>query len=419
MMKKECTILPCLISLSFLLLSALPAMADTPNETVLYSFAGSASGANPYANLAVDSTGALYGTTGGGGNSVNCNLGSGCGTVFQLTQQNGVWTETVLYSFQGASTGDGSGPQAGLVIKTGALYGTTSSGGAYGYGTAFKLTPPPQPGGAWTESVLYSFKGGTDGSYPASGVIFDGTSLVGTTPFGGASNFGTVYELTPPTKKGAPWVETILYNFTGRADGGKPYGSLILKTKALYGTVLDGGPSGQGAVFELAAPAVKGQAWTYSVLYGFSGGADGGKPYANVIFGKSGVLCGTTGLGGAGGFGTVFELVPGKSGAPWTEKVLYSFGGGPDGSYARYGVVADTAGNLYGTTGVGSINSGVVFKLTYPKTGAWPESVLWTFTGAGDGGSPTAGLVLSNGVLFGTTSSGGQYQAGTVFSVIP
>jgi uncharacterized repeat protein (TIGR03803 family) len=410
-------IVPCVLSAIFLMLSALTAMAAT-SETVLYSFPGSGSGSNPYANLVADTTGDLYGTTGGGGSSANCNLGSGCGTIFELTQQVGVWTETVLYSFQGVSTGDGSGPQAGLVLKTGALYGTTSSGGAYGYGTAFKLTPPAQPGGAWTESVLYSFKGGTDGSYPASGVIFDGTSLVGTTPLGGSSNFGTVFELTPPKKKGAPWTESILYNFTGRADGGKPYSGLILKLKSLYGTVLDGGPSGQGAVFELTFPAVAGNPWTYTVLYGFTGGSDGGKPYASVIFGKAGVLYGTTGLGGSGGYGTVFRLTP-HTGAPWTESVLYSFGGGPDGSYARYGVVTDTKGNLYGTTGVGTTNSGVVFQLTPAKTGPWPETVLWTFTGGSDGGNPTAGLILNGTLLYGTTSSGGQYSKGTVFSVVP
>ena len=242
--------------------------------------------------------------------------------------------------------------------------------------------------------------------------------MVGTTPFGGSSNFGTVFELTPPKTKTAPWTETILYNFTGRADGGKPYSGLVLKLKSLYGTVLDGGPSGQGAVFELTPPAVAGNPWTYTVLYGFTGGTDGGKPYSGVIFGKAGVLYGTTGLGGSGGYGTVFALTP-HTGKPWTESVLYSFGGGPDGSYARYGVVADTTGNLYGATGVGTNNSGVIFKLTSSKTVPWPQTVLWTFTGGSDGGNPTAGLVLHGTLLYGTTSAGGEYSQGTVFSVVP
>ena len=253
---------------------------------MLYSFPGGGSGENPYANLVADSTGAFYGTTGGGGNSSQCNLGSGCGTVFVVSPP--AWTETVLYSFQGSSTGDGSGPQAGLVFdKLGALYGTTGSGGANGAGTVFKLTPPAVKGGAWVETVLYSFKGGADGSNPAAGVIFDGTSLVGTTPLGGASSFGTVFEITPPKKKGGPWTEAILYSFTGRADGGKPYSGLLLKAKSLYGTTLDGGPSSQGAVFEVTPPAVAGGAWTETVLYGFTGHADGGKPYAGLVAGKA------------------------------------------------------------------------------------------------------------------------------------
>ena len=395
------------------------AAAPAPIENVLYSFPGGGSGANPYGGLVADSTGALYGTTGGGGGSTQCNLGSGCGTVFMLSPP--AWTETVLYSFQGVNTGDGAGPQSGLVLKTGALYGTTASGGAFGYGTVFKLAPPAVAGGAWTESVLYSFKGGADGANPASGLIFDGTALVGTTPAGGSSSFGTVFELTPPKKKGAAWPESILYNFTGRGDGGKPYAGLVLKTKVLYGTTLDGGPSSQGAVFTLTPPAVAGGTWTENVIYGFTGGTDGGKPYSGVIFGKAGVLYGTTGLGGTGGYGTVFALTPSKTGSTWTESVLYSFGGGPDGAYARYGVVVDAKGNLYGTTGVGTGNSGVVFELTPPvqKGGVWIETPLWTFTGGSDGGAATAGVALDAGVLYGTTSLGGQYAKGTVFSVTP
>jgi uncharacterized repeat protein (TIGR03803 family) len=404
--------------LLFVLALAASALAQTP-ETVLYNFPGGADGSNPYAGLIADSSGSLYGTTGEGGNSSQCSMGSGCGTVFMLTAP--AWTPTILYSFQGVNTGDGSGPQASLVFdKKGALYGTTSSGGKYGAGTVFKLAPPAQQGGNWTETVLYSFSGGNDGSNPASGLIFDGTALCGTTPFGGSSGFGIVFELTP-TKK-LPWKETVLYNFTGLEDGGRPYAGLVLKTKALYGTTLDGGPSGEGSVFELAPPAIAGGPWTESVLYGFTGGSDGGKPYSGLVLGKAGVWYGTTGLGGSGGYGTVFQLTPPKAGGVWTESVLYSFGGGPDGAYARYGVVLDAKGNLYGTTGVGPDNAGVVFEVTPTvknKIVTWSESVLWSFTGGGDGGDTTAGVVLDGGVLYGTTSLGGAFGDGTVFSVVP
>jgi uncharacterized repeat protein (TIGR03803 family) len=303
--------------------------------------------------------------------------------------------------------------------STGALYGTTASGGKYGDGTVFKLTPPAVAGGTWTESVLYSFKGGSAGSNPASGLIFDGTALVGTTPYGGSSGFGVVFKLTPKAK--VPWTEAILYNFTGLADGGRPYAGLVLDAKALYGTVLDGGQYSEGAVFKLTPGAKASEPWTESVLYSFTGFTDGGKPYAAVIFAKSGVLYGTTGLGGSAGYGTVFQLTPPKTGTVWTESVLYSFTGGSDGSYARYGVISDTAGNLYGTTGVGASNDGVVFELTPPAKsgGAWTESVLWSFTGGSDGGDTTAGLLLSGGELYGTTSLGGQNSDGTVFSVVP
>jgi uncharacterized repeat protein (TIGR03803 family) len=403
--------------LIFPIVLVLAASAFASNETVLYSFPGGASGANSYAGLVADSNGSLYGTTGGGGSSTKCNLGSGCGTVFVLTAPS--WKETVLYSFQGQTGNDGSGPQAGLIFdSTGALYGTTASGGKLGFGTVFKLTPPAAPGGAWTETILYSFKGAATGANPASGLIFDGTALVGTTPYGGKDNFGTVFKLTP-TKK-APWTEAILYNFTGLADGGRPYAGLLLNGKILYGTTLDGGPSSQGAVFQLSPPAGTVKTWTETVIYGFTGGVDGGKPYSDVTLGKTGILYGTTGLGGTHGYGTVFELTPGKTGAPYTESVLYSFSGGTDGAYARYGVIEDAAGNLYGTTGVGASNAGVVFELIAPTgSGAWKESILWSFTGSADGGDTTAGLLLSEGMLYGTTSLGGQYSDGTVFSAVP
>jgi uncharacterized repeat protein (TIGR03803 family) len=407
----------------FVFLLVASALAATPTETVLYSFPGGISGSNPYGGLILDSSGNLYGTTGEGGNSTQCNLGSGCGTVFMLsppTGTNTTWTETVLYSFQG-TTKDGSGPQAGLIFDSkGALYGTTSSGGASGYGTVFKLTPPATQGGAWTESILYSFKGGTDGSDPACGLIFDSKgALYGTTPIGGADNFGIAFKLTAPTK-GTTWVETILYTFKGLSDGGKPYAGLIFKGSSLYGTTLDGGASSQGAVFELTPPAKQGGAWTESVIYSFTGGTDGGKPYASLLL-NGGNLYSTTGLGGSGGYGTVFKLTAPKTGSTtWVESVLFDFSGGPAGSYARSGLVFDSTGDLYGTTGVGTGNSGVVFELTKPKTGTvWTETVLWTFSGGGDGGDSTAGLAISGTTLYGTTSLGGQYAKGTVFEVVP
>lgn len=404
---------------AFILIFATSVLAAS-TETVLYSFPGGADGANSYGGLILDSAGNLYGTTAAGGSSTQCTLGTGCGTVFKLTPTSGSWTETVLYNFQGQTKKDGAGPQATLVFDSaGALYGTTSSGGANGDGAVFKLTPPASGGTTWTESVLYSFKGGNDGSNPSSALIFDAKgALYGTTPFGGANGFGIAFKLTPPTK-GTAWPETILYTFKGLSDGGKSYGALVLRNGALFGTTLDGGVSAEGAVFELT-PAKAGQPWTETVIYSFTGGNDGGKPYANLVLDKAGSLYGTTGLGGSGGYGTVFKLKAPTTGTTWTESVLYSFGGGPDGSYPRSGIVFDAKGDIYSTRGVGTTNSGVVFELTPPKTGTvWTETPLWTFTGGNDGGDSTAGLTIKGTTLYGTTSLGGQYSKGTVFEVIP
>ena len=162
MTHKKRTFVPCALAVMFILLGALTVMAAT-TETVLYSFAGSGSGSNPYANLIADTSGNLYGTTGGGGSSANCNLGSGCGTIFELSLQSGVWTQTVLYSFQARPLAMALDRKPVSSSKAGALYGTTASGGATGHGTVFELAPPPKTGGAWTETVLDSFAGGTDG----------------------------------------------------------------------------------------------------------------------------------------------------------------------------------------------------------------------------------------------------------------
>lgn len=175
----------------------------------LYSFTGqNGDGAYPVAALIMTSSGALYGTTTQGGydNPLCTDVGLvGCGTVFELAMSpGGVWTETVLYSFTGQN-GDGALPMAGLVEgKDGALYGTTAAGGSGpcffnslpGCGTVFKLTPPAAPGDAWTEAVIHSFIV-TDGGHPSSTLLEKNGALYGTTTLGGASGWGTVFELTP------------------------------------------------------------------------------------------------------------------------------------------------------------------------------------------------------------------------------
>ena len=143
----------------------------------------------------------------------------------------------------------------------GNLYGTTIGGGASDAGTVFELMPPASHGGPWTETVMHAFTGGSDGGYPFGSLIADQGNLYGTTFSGGASKAGTVFELTPPAAAGGTWTETVLHAFTGGSDGGYPYAGLIagkgiLDTTifGLYGTTFAGGASDGGTVFELLEP---------------------------------------------------------------------------------------------------------------------------------------------------------------------
>ena len=270
------------------------------------------------------------------------------------------------------------------------------------------IVPQAAHAQGYKESVLYSFAGGTDGTEPLfSGVIRDPAgNLYGTTYSGGASNYGTVFKVDTSGN------ETVLYSFTGRADGRTPYAGLVRDPAGrLYGTTYNGGlrsamcASGCGVVFEVAANGQE------KVLHRFSGGTDGALPIGGLIRDAAGNLYGTTQMGGASGSGTVFKLD-----ASGVETVLYSFAGLPDGQYPFAGLIRDSAGNFYGTTSNGgAIGFGTVFKLD----AAGHETVLYSFTGGSDGGSPQAPVLRDkNGNLYGTTFLGGaNYGVGTVFKV--
>jgi uncharacterized repeat protein (TIGR03803 family) len=270
----------------------------------LYSFVGgTVDGASPYASLIMDSTGNLYGTTIAGG-SGSCS--GGCGTVFKLAPNgSGGYTESVLYSFAGG-TADGATPYAGLVMDSVAnFYGTTTAGGnnscSGGCGTVFKLAP--NGSGGYVESVLYSFKGGnSDGANPYAALIMDSPgNLYGTTRTGGGvTGAGTVFRLAP---SGGGYSESVLYPLP---DGvaGAPYGSLLMDNSGtLYGTASEGGSSdcssGCGVVFKLAPNGAGG--YIGSIYYQFlSGSNDGGIPYGGLIKDSTGNLYGTTVAGGSG-----------------------------------------------------------------------------------------------------------------------
>ena len=322
--------------------------STTGLQGVVYSFAGGADGANPEAGLLMKG-GILYGTTVGGGPS-------GAGTVFEVTTAG---KETVLYSFTGGA--DGGSPEATLISDSaGNLYGTTFSGGTSGKGTVFKLVRPTVTGAKWTEQALYSFGAGTDGANPVASVTFDKAgNIYGTTSAGGLYSYGTVFQLKP---SGSTWTENILYEFQLMNDGGIPYGGVtFLNTSTLVGTATDGGEGGAnggGTVFELTQ--LSGGGWTFKVINSLAGWGISGT-YRTILH-SSGKIYATTHCDGAHNAGTVYELTP--SGNSWNYKLLYQFTGGTDGLFSFSNLVFDNQGYLWGTTNGGGKNGyGVVFKV--------------------------------------------------------
>jgi len=365
-------------------------------------------------------------------------------------------SESVLYNFPASAH-----PYDRLTIPpTGGLYGTT-----YGYsqdGTVFDLV---EKRGKWSAHTVLSFNG-SNGANPYSGLTQDANgALYGTTVSGGAYGAGTVFELTGSNQ------DTVLYSFTGASDGENPYGDLVVDktTGTIYGTTVSEGAAGCGTAFQLVK---SGNSWTESTIHTFKGDADGCNPQAGLHVNKDGELFGVTPYGGTSGVGTVFELTE-KNGA-WSESVLYSFTGRPDGATpsdldldaatgAVYGVTSaggtagegvafelsethkiwretvifnfasgagsepfglhmdQAAGILYGTTGYGgSAGSGTVFELS-PNGGSWTESVLHSFGQSGDGTHPWArpSEDPTTGYLYGTTEAGGTNGGGTVYQIIP
>jgi uncharacterized repeat protein (TIGR03803 family) len=394
----------------------LPEAKTSWTESVLHGFGG-VDGGFPYSSL-LDVKGTLYGTTTAGGASYPSVIPDssggfmGYGAVFSLVPQGSTYNETLLYSFAGAPA-DGSNPYAGVISDTkGAVYGTTLDGGTNGFGTVFKLTPG---GSGYTERILYSFAGYKkgDGSFPYAGLLMDKSgSLYGATQTGGSKvcrgGCGTVFKLTP-TASG--YSESILYAFLGKNDGEDPYGTLVADSLgALYGTTYAGGSAGFGTVFKLTP---SGSGYTERVLYTFSGGTDGSEPVAGVAISKTGVLYGSTYLGGSpvceGGCGTVFSLTP--SGSNYTLATLYNFAAPGDGHLLYGGVVLGKKGAVYGTTYYGGSNCkptgcGTVFELV-PRGSGYVEQTTYSFNGNTDGSFPGGTLMYEKGTLFGTTYSGG------------
>lgn len=352
--------------------------------STLYSFRGSSDGYEPYESLLRDGAGNLYGTTTYGGTG-NCNgNNSGCGTLYKLSPAG---TLTVLHTFNGNQ--DGATPPPGRLVADGRgnIYGTTAYGGHNGFGVVYELSR----GG--NETVLYTFASPPDGNTPMAGMVLDAAkhALYGTTEFGDSCPYGSIFGIGCGTVyKLSASGETRLYNFTGAQDGASPNQNLVMDSAGnLYGTSEEGGdvncslpgipgataaarwsnhplmgstPPGCGTVFKVDA-----QTGQETVLYSFTGGADGSFPASGVVLDSAGNLYGaTTGGGDAncnpnyGGCGTIFKLD-----ARGNFTVLHTFTG-PEGAEPEWGsLLLDSAGNIYGTTGSGGTNNnGVVFRIT-------------------------------------------------------
>jgi uncharacterized repeat protein (TIGR03803 family) len=389
--------------------TVLAVRAAAADEQIIYNFSGSPDGSSPLFNLMQDGAGNLYGITFSGG----VYGPDYTGTAFQLSQQNGVWRDSVLHSFGGP--GDTSEPNGTLIMdKAGNLYGVADYGNGGRIGdSVYELSPDGQ--GNWTETILKTWEGQPA---PIGSLALDAAgNLYGVNQYGGGTHCqfgcGVVFELSPPVgnakKRKSKWTYTILYRFQGPkyGDGAYPNGSLIFDAAGnLYGTTQYGGAYGKGKwngnVFELS-PGLNG--WTEKILYSFGGyAADAAFPNAGLIFDEAGNLYGTTFSGGSYEWGTAFELSP-KNGS-WTESVIYSFLGLGDGG-GPWAPVTLHNGNLYGTTFYGGNQpdgngDGVVFELT-PAGGSWTENVLYTFAGPPDDGS----IQRNTGVMF--DSSGNLY----------
>ena len=429
------------------------AIAARPTEQVLYRFAGGEDGADPVAGLVADSGGNLYGTTFAGGGS-GCG-GAGCGTAFELSPKDGGgWSETVLTEFVGGN--DGAEPVAGLIMDSeGNLYGTTSQGGGTGCqgsgcGIVFALTPDNV---GWKRIDLYHFKGnpaleGKGDVASPNGLVFAGNGdLYGFGLQGGwcvtqghlSRCSGGAFTLRSPSKAEGKWKETVIYRFKGLTALSQPQGAPVFDADGnLYG--LAENPN-YGSVFALQPPSGTG-AWTEHRLYTFQGGNDGGYTAPGLVFDADGNLYGATeGYVPASVPGSVFELTPAKKGK-WDETTLATFAGTSGGDDLPAGPALGTGGLVYGTAEAGGANNlGVVYELSAPALrakrsgggvehrdavrdggGTWSETVLYSFAGGSDGANPDAALLVSNGTLYGTTTSGGtgcSSGCGTVFAVVP
>jgi uncharacterized repeat protein (TIGR03803 family) len=420
-----------LVVLAIILLTTIPSWAGSM-FVVLHSFPNDDGndGDLPTGSLVFDASGNLYGTATGGGTYIKACDG-GCGVVFKMTPDaHGVWTESVLHSFD--ADVDGAFPAAGLTFGAqGNLYGTTSSGGGDNDGgTIFELKSDSSSSTGWTVSVIHRFCHSIhickDGSNPwYAGVVIDGAGrLYGTTRDDGIHQGGVAYMLTA-TNEG--WKETILYSFCAKQNCEDGYRAawatpILDKDGNLYGTAQAGGTgNADGVVFKLSHTS---SGWKETFLHSFQG-PDGSTPIGGLVFDAEGDLYGTTQAGGKNGSGTVFKLTPAGDGS-WKHTILYDFPQYRKGAGPVSTLMLDKVGNLYGTAagGIGPCSGGcgVVYRLAPSSSGKWNYTVLHRFTDATNDGAEAYATPVFDKTgkhLYGTTAFGGTYNQGVVYEITP
>ena len=378
------------------------AAAHAQTFSVIHAFNGW-DGAWPESGVTIRGN-TLYGTT---PDSCVQQCIVGPGSVYQIAHVGSSWITTPFFFFPSDWSG-GSVPTSVVQFgPDGHLYGTTPYGGNSIGGVVFSLIPPAsvcKTTRCVTEKILYTFTGPPDGREPYhTNLVWDSTgNMFGTTQIGGTSDQGTVFEMT---KSGDNWTEMPIHSFNG-SDGQFPGEILRDNNGKLFGMLSQGGLHGFGSVFELTY--LNGVGWTETNIYDFQESNDGGFPSAGLVQDSAGNLYGSTGDGGSGGGGTLFKLSP--MGNTWAYTLLYSFSG-DTGCGPLATLALDGAGNLYGTTYCGGANKqGNVFKLANTPNG-WVYSSLYDFTRGTDGGWPLGAVSIdTDGTLYGTTRFGGNLQ---------
>jgi uncharacterized repeat protein (TIGR03803 family) len=407
------------------------ASASAQTYTVIHQFTDGGDGGAPIAGLTVVTPGTkFYGSASDGGQA-------GGGTVFQLQLKNSSWILTPLYTFSFPNE-DSIGPNSRVLVgPDGSLYGTTYSQGVvgcfgnFGCGLVYRLRPPLTVCTSalcyWTETVLYRFSGSADGAYPEGDLIFGQPGVLYGATYGGGNTgcqFGTEDDCGVVYSLTTAGVQSELYTFPGGASGSSPASGVIEDAAGnLYGTTSQGGGdgcSGQGCgIVYELSP--NGSGWTQKVLYTFQGGTDGAAPMGGLIFDSAGNLYGTTSQGGADGGGTAFELTP-AGGGRWTFNLLYSFNApiqGHDFPGSHASLAMDAAGNLYGTTMYDGADSEGAVFKLTHSGGGWTYTSMHDFTGGIDGALPRSNVVFDDQGNMYGTASAAGTAEGVAWEITP